>query len=302
MARSHPPTLITLVTRALREECGVSRGTRVLLALSGGGDSMALLHVLARLSKKQGFSLLAHGVDHGLRAEAAAELDRAQAQCEALGVAFTRSVLALEQGGNLQARARDARRAALIAVAEAAGADLIATAHHADDRAETVLLRLLRGAGPRGLSVLGPRTGVWIRPQGRARKSDILAHLTRHHLAFAEDPSNLNRRFLRTRVRFELLPLLEQLSPQIVGHLCALADALAVAAVAREPGFVHAPEFDDQGVALLLNRAQRLLVGRARTLGQRSARVSLAHGRELSLDPVTLEPQIAAARPRPRKR
>ena len=306
MARSHPPTLITLVTRALREECGVTRGTRVLLALSGGGDSMALLHVLALLSKKQGFSLDAHGVDHGLRAEAAAELDRAQAQCEALGVPFTRTVLALEEGGNLQARARDARRAALSAAAQALDAELIATAHHADDRAETVLLRLLRGAGPRGLAVLGPRTGVWIRPQGRARKSDIALHLMRHRLAFADDPSNLNRRFLRTRVRYELLPLLEQLSPQIVGHLCALADALGEHGerASRSPEGSHAPlpEFDDQGVALLLNRAQRLLVGRARTLGQRSARVSLSRGRELSLDPVTLEPQIAAAKPRLRKR
>lgn len=299
MARSHPPTLITLVTRALREECGVIRGTRVLLALSGGGDSMALLHVLALLSKKQGFSLSAHGVDHGLRAEAAAELDRAQAHCEALGVAFTRTVLALDQGGNLQARARDARRAALLAAAEAAGSERIATAHHADDRAETVLLRLLRGSGPRGLAVLAPRAGVWIRPQGRARKSDIALHLQRHHLAFADDPSNLNRRFLRTRVRYELLPLLEQLSPQIVGHLCALADALAESAPGEAPLL---PEFDDQGVALLLNRAQRLLVGRAQSLGQRSARVSLARGRELSLDPVTLEPQVSAAPPRARKR
>ena len=81
MARSHPPTLITLVGRTLREECGVTRGTRVLLALSGGGDSMALLHALAILAKKQGFLLAAHGVDHGLRAEAAAELDGAEAHC-----------------------------------------------------------------------------------------------------------------------------------------------------------------------------------------------------------------------------
>lgn len=296
MARSHPPTLITLVTRSLREECGVTRGTRLLLALSGGGDSMALLHVLAILAKKQGFTLFAHGVDHGLRAEAAAELDQAQAQCEALGVGFTRTVLALEPGGNLQARARDARRAALLAAAKAVTADLIATAHHAEDRAETVLLRLLRGAGPRGLGVLAPRAGIWIRPQGRARKADIALHLTRHQLAFASDPSNLNRRFLRTRVRYELLPLLEQLSPQIVVHLCALADAL----VSTPKGEAQLPVFDEQGVALVLNRAQRLLVGRARAFGQRSARVSLAHGRELSLDPVTFEPQLAAARPRKR--
>jgi len=295
MARSHPPTLITLVARALREDCAVTRGSRLLLALSGGGDSMALLHVLSLLSKKQGFALVAHGVDHGLRAEAPAELDRAQAQCTRLGVSFSRSVLSLEGGGNLQARARDARRAALLAAAASHQAQLIATAHHADDRAETVLLRLLRGAGPRGLGVLPAQTGIWIRPQYRARKADIQAHLARHGLDFAEDPSNHNRRFQRTRVRYELMPLLEQLSPQVVSHLCALADALGEAQ--------HPPvEFrDEHGVALVLNRAQRLLVGRARALGQRSARVSLAEGRELSLHPVTLAPRLAAAGPRTRK-
>jgi tRNA(Ile)-lysidine synthase len=299
MARSHPPTLITLVSRALREECGVSRGSRILLALSGGGDSMALLHVLALLAKKQEFSLFAHGVDHGLRADASAELDRAEAQCRALSVPFSRTQLALINGGNLQARARDARRAALTAVAKDLGTELIATAHHADDRAETVLLRLLRGSGPPGLAVLPPRSGAWIRPQCRARKSDITLHLNRHGLAFAEDPSNRQNRFLRTRVRFELLPLLEQLSPQIVSHLCALADALGEGA--QENADLGALT-DERGVALLLNRAQRELVGRARNFGQRAARVSLPNGRELSLDSVTLQPILSAAPPRPRKR
>jgi len=232
MTRSHPPTLLTLAKRTLREECGVEPGARLILALSGGSDSMALLHVLAVLGKKQGFALSAHGVDHGLRPEASEELDRAEARCAELGVAFSRTVLAVPNGGNLQARAREARRAALLAAAERTGAELIATAHHADDRAETVLIRLLRGSGPRGLAVLPPRSGVWIRPLCRARKSDVLLHLERHALAFAADPSNANRRFLRTRVRSELMPLLEQLSPQIAGHLCALADALG----ARELG------------------------------------------------------------------
>jgi tRNA(Ile)-lysidine synthase len=288
--------LITLVTRALREECGVERGSRVLLALSGGGDSMALLHVLALLGKKQGFALFAHGVDHGLRAEASAELDRAQAQCEALGVPFSRSRLSLSDGGNLQARAREARRAALTSAAECLSAELIATAHHADDRAETVLLRLLRGSGPRGLAVLSPRSGPWIRPLCRARKADILRHLARHGLGFAEDPSNQQRRFLRTRVRTELLPLLEQLSPQIVSHLCALADALGEGGQAdADLGALT----DEHGVALLLNRAQRQLVGRARAFGQRSARVSLGGGRELSLDSATLQPVLTAGSTRP---
>ena len=299
MARSHPPTLITQVTRTLREECGVGRGSHVLLALSGGGDSMALLHVLSLLAKKQSFTLSAHGVDHGLRPAASAELDRAQAQCAALGVTFSRTVLSLTDGGNLQARARDARRAALLHAAESQGAELIATAHHADDRTETVLLRLLRGSGPPGLAVLPPRAGPWIRPQCRARKADVVAHLGRHGLAFAEDPSNRQSRFLRTQVRFELLPLLERLSPQIVSHLCALADALGEGGQANaDLGTLR----DEGGVALLLNRAQRGLVGRARTFGQRAARVSLANGRELSLDSVTLQPILTAARPWPRKR
>jgi len=204
-------------------------------------------------------------------------------------------VLAVAPGGHLQARARDARREALSAAAARVGADRIATAHHADDRAETVLLRLLRGAGPRGLSVLPPRVGHWIRPQCRARKADITAHLTRHRLTFAQDPSNLDQRYLRTRVRHEVVPLLEQLSPQIVSHLCALADALAADGEGEPPVLI-----DERGVALLLNRAQRQLVGRARTLGQRSARVSLPQGRELGLDPVTLQPVLVAARPRKR--
>jgi tRNA(Ile)-lysidine synthase len=135
----------------------------------------------------------------------------------------------------------------------------------------------------------------------RARKSDVLLHLERHRLAFAEDPSNENRRFLRTRVRRELMPLLTQLSPQITGHLCALADALGTTeAIARS----QVPDLDavrdERGVALSLNRAQRGLVGRALALGQRSARVSLAGGRELTLDPVTLLPTLLAARPRKR--
>lgn len=298
MTRSHPPTLLTLVQRTLREECGVQHGTRILLALSGGGDSMALLHALAVLRKKLGFLLSAHGVDHGLRPEAGAELDLAAARCEQLGVAFSRASVALASGGNLQARAREARRAALCAAAEAAGSELIATAHHADDRAETVLIRLLRGSGPQGLAVLPPRSGIWIRPLCRARKSDVRLHLERHALAFAQDPSNHNPRFLRTRVRHELMLLLEQLSPQIAGHLCALADALEPNA----PPAAAASVRDERGVALVLNRAQRGLVGRALALGQRSARVSLAGGRELTLDPVTLQPLLTAARPRPRKR
>jgi tRNA(Ile)-lysidine synthase len=273
--RSHPPTLITLASRALREECGVERGARVLAAVSGGPDSLALLDVLSRLAPKLSFALVAHGVDHGLRPEAAQELALAAAHAGKLGVPFATTRVAVAAGGNLQARARAARYAALEAACAAAGAELLATAHHADDRAETVLLRLLRGAGPRGLAVLPPRAGARIRPLLRARKLDILAHLGRHGIAWAEDPSNRDRRHQRVRVREELLPLLVELSPGIVAHLNTLADALAGGEL---PG-----ELVEGSVKIALGRAQRLALARAARLRQRSARIWLPGGRVAKL-------------------
>lgn len=273
MPRSHPPTLITLARRTLLEECGPLAGRTVLAAVSGGGDSQAMLSVLARLARPLGYRLAAHGVDHGLRPEAGAELDKAEALAARLGVTFGRTRLTLARGGNLQARARDARYAALREVAAPDDA-LLATAHHADDRAETVLLRLLRGAGPRGLAVLAPRAQDVIRPLVRAGKRDVLLHLERHCLDFAEDPSNRDAAFLRVRVRHEALPLLEQLSPQIVRHLNALADALAgsdLPALDGLDGLENEPD---------LNRAQIQAVLRASRLG-RSVAVRVAGGRDL---------------------
>ena len=273
MARSHPPTLITLVRRTLVEECGPLHGRAVLAAVSGGGDSQAMLSVLARLAPTLGYRLSAHGVDHGLRPEASGELDKAEALAAKLGVPFGRTRLALARGGNLQARAREARYGALREVAAPDDA-LIATAHHADDRAETVLLRLLRGAGPRGLAVLAPRAQDVIRPLVRAGKREVVLHLQRHCLDFAEDPSNKDAAFLRVRVRHEALPLLEQLSPQVVRHLNALADALNgsnLPALQGLDGLESAPD---------LNRAQIQQVLRATRLG-RAVAVRVAGGRDL---------------------
>jgi tRNA(Ile)-lysidine synthase len=255
---------------------------------------MALLHVLGRLAPRLHFELTAHGVDHGLRAEAAAELDLAARLAAELGVPFERSVRPVAPGGNLQARARALRHAALREAAVRAGAEFIATGHHADDRAETLLIRLLRGSGPRGLSVLPPRSGALIRPLLRARKSDVALHLARHRIEFAEDPSNRNARFLRTRVRLEVLPLLEQLSPTIVEHLCALADALG-------EGSLPETLCNADGVPLLLNRAQRLELGRARTLKRQGARVMLAGGQEINFEPGTFQPRVRPTDPNPRR-
>jgi tRNA(Ile)-lysidine synthase len=229
MPRTHPPTLITLVRAAIRDHDLVPRASTVLVAVSGGPDSMALLHVLAGLRERVGFGLFAHGVDHGLRAEAGAELDRAEEFARSLDVPFGRTRVSVEPGGNLQARARSARWGALKAAAAKNAADRIATGHHADDRAETVVMRVLRGGHVRGLAVLAPRSGDRIRPMVHARRTDIDAHMARHGVPSSVDPSNADPRFLRVRVRKEILPLLERMSPRIVEHLCALADDAAKA-------------------------------------------------------------------------
>jgi tRNA(Ile)-lysidine synthase len=273
MPRSHPPSLITIVRRTLLEECGPLRSRTVLAAVSGGGDSQAMLEVLARLAPKLGFELRAQGVDHGLRPEAGRELDLAEALARRLKVPFGRTRLALGRGANLQARAREARYVALREAAAPHDA-LIATAHHADDRAETVLLRLLRGSGPRGLAVLPPRAHDVIHPILRATKADVLAHIHRHRLDFAQDPSNSDAAFLRVRVRHELLPLLADLSPQIVRHLNALADALEG---------TQLPNLELDDTPPTLNRAQIREVLRARHLG-RSVLIRVSGGRDLRAD------------------
>jgi tRNA(Ile)-lysidine synthase len=186
---------------------------------------MALLHVLSLLRRKGAFGLFAHGVDHGLREASASELDLAERFAASLDVPFTRTRMSISPGGNLQARARAARWDALRTAALRVGADRIATGHHADDRAETLLIRILRGTGPRGLAVLPAKDGDRIRPFVRARRADVDAHVARHRIPYAVDPSNRDPRFLRTRVRHEVLPLLERLSPRVVEHLCRLADA-----------------------------------------------------------------------------
>ncbi len=236
MPRSHPPTLITLVRAMLREHRLIPRGGTVLVAVSGGADSMALLHVLGLLRRERAFGLFAHGVDHGLRSEAAAELDLAETFARSVDVPFARTCVVVAPGGNLQSRARTARWDALQTAAARASADRIATGHHADDRAETMLMRILRGTRARGLAVLPPRDGARIRPILRARRSDVLSHVVRHRIPHCSDPSNRDPRFLRVRVREELLPVLERLNPGVVAHMCALADELgALADSPRDP-------------------------------------------------------------------
>jgi tRNA(Ile)-lysidine synthase len=270
---SHPPALLRRTERTLREETPLAPGDRIIVAVSGGGDSCALLHVLARLAPALGVELHAHAVDHGLRSEAAAEIELAAELAAELGVPFSRSSVVLASGGNLQARAREARYAELDRVAREHHAAWVATGHHASDRAETVLMRILRGTSPRGLGVLPAASERRLRPFIRSPKSAVSLHLERHALRHANDPSNQSPRFLRTRIRNELIPLLEQLTPGAAERLNLLADEWAE----PEPLVVT----DGRGRALPMKRSQAAQIRRAQKLGQPDARIWLSGGLEM---------------------
>ncbi|MCL2823346.1 MAG: tRNA lysidine(34) synthetase TilS [Polyangiaceae bacterium] len=265
---SHGPSLIRLAEREIKNEALIERGMVVLVGVSGGPDSMALMHVLSMLRGKFGFELVAHTVNHGLRDEAQSECELVREQAMRFGVSVGSTLLDLEPGGNMQARARDARHAALRDAAEACGAVRIALGHHAQDRAETVLQRIIRGAGPAGLAVMPPRAESLIRPLIRARRSDVVSHLDRHGVPYASDPSNEDRHYLRARVRCELLPVLESMSPRVVEHLCNLADDLCALSLPKSS----------------LGRAQLRELGRAMWRGERGVRVSLPGGKIATVD------------------
>jgi tRNA(Ile)-lysidine synthase len=275
--RAKTANLVTVVRRGLRE-ADVKRGARLVLAVSGGPDSMALLDALTRFD--HGLSLIAVGVDHGLRAGAAAELAQAKAYASARGVEMRIANCHVVAGSNLQARARRERYTALRAAAIAVDANHIATAHHQEDRAETVLIRMLRNAPFAGLGILPIADGDLIRPMLRASRQCIDTHNGKFAVATCHDPSNQNPRFLRNRVRAEVLPLLRELNPQITNYLCALADESL--ALMRLPETARIPALPAPYNALP-QRTQAQLQ-RARSSQSLSARVWLPNGQVVRVD------------------
>ncbi len=178
----------------------------VLIAASGGPDSTALLVMAAGWAARRGARVVAATVDHRLRPESAAEAETVAALSAELGVPHTTLLwTGAKPTTRVQERAREARYRLLIEHARAIGADAIATAHHADDQAETVLFRLVRGSGIAGLSgmeAISRRDGVTIaRPLLGVAKRDLVAFCGSRGIEFVDDPSNANPRFARPRLR-----------------------------------------------------------------------------------------------------
>jgi len=203
---------------------GVLRpGEVILIACSGGPDSATLLDALARLAPARGWRLAVAHVDHGLRAESGAEAARVAGLAGARDLPFKAIRVVVPPGSSLQDRARDARAAALRAAAAEVSATAIALGHTADDQAETVLMRALSSATPRSLLAMAERSGVLARPLLRVWRADTVAYCAALGIDAVDDPSNRDRRFLRSQVRHDVLPALEAVFPGARRRLVTLA-------------------------------------------------------------------------------
>jgi tRNA(Ile)-lysidine synthase len=229
-------TLSARVLRTVRRHALVARGGRVVVALSGGHDSVALVHLLLELEAAG--ELVVAGLAHFNHQLRGADADADEVFCRAMAAALG---LPIETGrGDVRALARDERRsvedaaraaryAFLEDAADRLGADVIAVGHSADDQAETFLLRLIRGAGPRGLSGILPRSGRVVRPLIDIPRADLRHYTADRQLDARDDVSNSDLGIPRNRVRHELLPYLEgEFSPGIARVLAREA------AIARE--------------------------------------------------------------------
>lgn len=230
---AEPDDLVRSATRCL--ETGPRNGLG--LAVSGGGDSMALLHMIGPAARARGLACRVATVDHGLRPEARAEAERVAAACARLDLPH--EILdwtGWDGRGNLQDAARRARQALLADWARRHNLDAVALGHTRDDQAETVLMRLARGSGVDGLSGMAPVRAaaglLWLRPLLDLGRAELRGWLESRGIGWDEDPSNADIRFQRVRAR-RALTVLEPVGVTPDG-LVATAERMALARAALE--------------------------------------------------------------------
>ena len=271
----------------MRGECALPEGSRLLVAVSGGADSTALLLGLHSVAPEFGLSLHAAHLHHGLRGpEADADLEFVSALCARLGVPLAAArwdcrARMRRRGLTGQAGLRVLRREFLAQVARRTASAAIATAHTADDQLETLLLRLMRGSGLAGLGGIHPRRGSWIRPLLAAPRAEVEADLRSAVQVWREDSSNQDPRYARSRVRHDVIPAMLRAmdragSGRIEGRV---PDATSLTERTQSPR---------AGLARRVAAAARELRGAWGIVARRSARVlaqvEKVHGREFALD------------------
>ena len=204
-------------------------GEKIVLGLSGGADSVCLFHLLRTL----GYDLEAVHVHHGIRG---AQADRDEAfvkeLCESYsipihGFYFDVPAISKERHLSLEEAGRMVRRKAFSEVKESCSANYIALAHHGNDRAETFLFHLSRGTGAKGLGSIQPVQGEYIRPLLWAGRKEIEKYLKDNGFSYVEDETNRSEEYTRNKIRHQVLPVLEEINPKAVEHICGAADKLS---------------------------------------------------------------------------
>lgn len=236
-------------------------GERVLTAVSGGADSVALLVLLQRNAQFLGIEVAAAHLDHGMRPESGEDAEFVRHLCADLDIPLCvgkRDVPKLSRLAKegLEASARRARREFLMETAATRGCVKVALGHHRGDQAETLLHRLLRGSGSSGLSAMQPWSPPFIRPLLPFAREQLQEFLAEHGWPFIEDASNCDLRFTRNRIRHQLLPLLVSFNPRIEEHLCRLSERLS-----EEEAFWRERE-DEALKGVLLDRGDGLSLSR----------------------------------------
>lgn len=274
MPRESNDATITLRATVLQSlEANVPAGSKLALGFSGGRDSAVLLDALTAVAPSRGSIVAAIHVHHGLSANADAWTEFCDARCAALGIAFVvcRVVVARQPRASLEALARRARYDALTDAARGIGATVVALAHHRNDQVESLLLQLLRGAGPHGLAAMPAMrvdaTGTaWWRPLLGIPRARIDAYARERNLAWIEDESNADHRHARNAVRHSVVPALLGIAPQADATLARAASHQAEAARLLDELAQQDAEGACDGVTLLRAALDPLAPHRARNL------------------------------------
>jgi tRNA(Ile)-lysidine synthase len=226
--------ILETVKKTIRRFNLFKRGDKILIACSGGADSVCLLHVLLELRKDWEFELAVGHFNHKIRQESDEDEKFVEKISRKYSLPFYSvskdvKLYAEERGKNLEEAGRELRYNFLRKTTDKIGSARIATAHTMNDQAETVLMRILRGRGPRGLAGIFPVVDdIIVRPLLRVERKEVEYYLSRKEIAYRVDKSNFDPAFLRNRIRMELLPyLLENYGPGLVSSLGRTAEIIS---------------------------------------------------------------------------
>ncbi len=227
MTKYSQKSIIAKVKRTILENQLIADGDQIILALSGGPDSVCLFDILFILQKELGFSLSACHYNHRLRGE---ESDRDQKfvedLCKKKGIKLFMGKAPKEKAFKSEDEAREARYLFFTKLADDQQGAKIALAHHANDVAETFLMRILRGTGTRGLQSIPIKRDFFVRPFLDTARAEIEQYIAENHLTFVVDRTNLDKNFLRNMIRLEIIPKLEEINPNLIELLSSEAKTI----------------------------------------------------------------------------